>query len=326
MNDIPIPLEQELSPFLRHTREVIRARGLAYMTEKTYLGWIRRYIYFINRQHPKDVGEQQVSDFLSYLAVKRQVSVNTQKTALNALVFLYRDVILKPLKELCHTYAKVSTRIPTVFTHEEACRVIALLEGVYQLLAELMYGTGLRICEVIKLRVKDIDFGMNVILVRHGKGNKDRVTLLPQKLINALKNQLDLVAAMHSIDLKDGVGEVYLPNALAKKYPNAAKELGWQYLFPASTISTDPRANKRRRHHIMDSFVQKQVKVAIRRANIHKKAGSHTFRHSFATRLLEKGYDLRTIQELLGHSDVKTTEIYTHVVKRGRLGVISPID
>lgn len=223
MDDIPIPLEQERSPFLRRAREIIRTRGLAYATEKTYLSWIRRFILFINKQHPKDVNGQQVSEFLSYLAVKRDVSANTQKTALNAIAFLYRDVIGKPLQKLSHSYAKLSTRIPTVFTHAEACRVIAQLMGVYKLLVELMYGAGLRVSEVTKLRVQDIDFVMNVIILRNSKGNKDSVTLLPNKLIAALKIQFELVRAIHKRDLKDGVGDVYLPNALSIKYPNAPK-------------------------------------------------------------------------------------------------------
>ncbi len=326
MNDIPIPLEQEKSPFLREVRQVIRARGLAYKTEKTYLSWIKRFIYFTGLQHPKDVGDQQVSDFLTDLAVNQEVAVNTQKTALNAVAFVYRDVIKRPLGKLDHSYSRKTTSIPTVFTHDEASRVIAGLNGNYRLLGELMYGAGLRISEAIKLRIKDIDFGMNVIIVRNSKGNKDRITLLPQKLVEALNNQLNLVAALHIQDTADGCGEVYLPNALARKYPNAPKELGWQYLFPAAYTSLDPRSGIRRRHHVMDSTVQKLVKNSIRAARIFKKCGSHTFRHSFATRLLEKGYDLRTIQELMGHSDVTTTEIYTHVVKRGGKGVISPID
>ena len=326
MNDIPTPLEQEKSPFLREVRQVIRARGLAYKTEKTYLSWIKRFIYFTGLQHPKDVGDQQVSDFLTDLAVNQEVAVNTQKTALNAVAFVYRDVIKRPLGKLDHSYSRKTTSIPTVFTHDEASRVIAGLNGNYRLLGELMYGAGLRISEAIKLRVKDIDFGMNVIIVRNSKGNKDRITLLPQKLVEALNNQLNLAAALHIQDTADGCGEVYLPNALARKYPNAPKELGWQYLFPAAYTSLDPRSGIRRRHHVMDSTVQKLVKNSIRAARIFKKCGSHTFRHSFATRLLEKGYDLRTIQELMGHSDVTTTEIYTHVVKRGGKGVISPID
>lgn len=326
MNDIPTPLDQEKSPFLREVREVIRGRGLAYKTEKTYINWVKQFIYFTGKQHPKDLGETEVCDFLTYLAVEKNVSVNTQKTALNSIVFLYRDVIKRPLEDINHIHSHKTTSIPTVFTHNEASRVIAGLSGCYRLLAELMYGSGLRISEAIKLRVKDIDFGMNTIIVRNGKGNKDRVTLLPQKLVEALSNQLTLVSALHNQDTADGCGEVYLPNALARKYPNAPSELGWQYLFPASQTSTDPRSGVLRRHHVMDSTVQKQVKESIRKAKIYKKCGSHTFRHSFATRLLEKGYDLRTIQELMGHSDVKTTEIYTHVVKRGGKGVISPID
>jgi integron integrase len=225
---------------------------------------------------------------LTHLAIEKNVSVNTQKTALNSIVFLYRDVIKHPLEDINHIHSHKTTSIPTVFTHDEASRVIAGLSGCYRLLAELMFGSGLRISEAIKLRVKDIDFGMNTIIVRNGKGNKDRVTLLPQKLVEALGNQLTLVSALHNQDTADGCGEVYLPNALARKYPNAPSELGWQYLFPASQTSVDPRSGVLRRHHIMDSTLQKRVKTSIRKAKIFKKCGSHTFRHSFATRLLEK--------------------------------------
>jgi integron integrase len=326
MNDIPIPLDQEKSPFLREAQEVIRGRGLAYKTEKTYINWVKQFIYFTGKHHPKDLGETEVCDFLTHLAIEKNVSVNTQKTALNSIVFLYRDVIKRPLEDINYIHSHKTTSIPTVFTHDEASRVIAGLSGCYRLLAELMYGSGLRISEAIKLRVKDIDFGMNTIIVRNGKGGKDRVSLLPQKLVEALTNQLTLVSALHKQDTTDGCGEVYLPNALARKYPNAPSELGWQYLFPAKNTSIDPRSGVFRRHHIMDSSLQKLVKSSIRKAKIYKKCGSHTFRHSFATRLLETGYDLRTIQELMGHSDVRTTEIYTHVVKRGGKGVISPID
>lgn len=326
MDDIPTPLDQEKSPFLRQVRTVVRERGLAYKTETTYLHWIRRFIYFNGKRHPEDLGEQQVSQFLSHLALNKDVAVNTQKIALNALVFLYRDVIKRPLGKLSHRYARESTRIPTVFTHQEAMAVIDQLRNPYRLTAELMYGSGLRISEAIKLRVMDIDFGMNVLVVRNSKGNKDRVTVLPAKLVDPLRTQIDYVSALHRQDLADGVGEVYLPKALARKYPTAALQLGWQYLFPATTIAKDPRADKYRRHHMIDRTVQKQIRFAIRQAGIEKKCGSHTFRRSFATRLLEGGYDLRTIQELLGHSDVATTEIYTHVVKRGGKGVISPVD
>lgn len=326
MDDIPIPLNREKSGFLRVVRKTIRERGLAYKTEKTYLLWIKRFIYFNNKQHPECLGEKEVSAFLSHLATGRGVSPNTQKIALNAIVFLYKYVIQRPLGALSHRYAKESIRIPTVFTHQEALAIISTLNFPYRLIAELMYGSGLRISEAIKLRVQDVDFGMNVLVVRSSKGNKDRVTILPAKLISQLQRQLELVAAIHHQDLEDGVGEVYLPYALERKYPEAAKQLGWQYVFPAKHPSKDPRSKKHRRHHVMDSSVQRRVRLAIREVGITKKCGSHTFRHSFATRLLEAGYDLRTIQELLGHSDVTTTEIYTHVVKRGGRGVLSPID
>lgn len=326
MDDIPLPLAKEKSPFLREVREVIRRRGLAYKTENTYLLWIRRFIFFNNKRHPNELGETEVSNFLSHLSLDRSVSVNTQKTALNAIVFLYRHVVQNPLGELTHQYATRTRHIPVVFTHNEALSIIQQLRMPYRLIAELMYGSGLRISEAIKLRVQDLDFGMNVLIVRNGKGNKDRVTLLPETAIDSLRLQVRFVNNQHQQDLLDGFGEVYLPNALARKYPSAPTQSGWQYVFPAARVAKDPRSGITRRHHIMDSTVQRRVKKAIRQVGIVKKCGSHTFRHSFATRLLENGYDLRTIQELLGHSDVKTTEIYTHVVKRGGKGVRSPLD
>ena len=308
-------------------RQKIRARGLAYKTEKTYLHWIYRYIRFHGgNRHPKDMAEAEVGAFLDYLAVQRHCSASTQATALNALVFLYRDFLGQPLELVDFQRAKKPRRIPTVFSENEAQAVIAQLEGEYRLMALLMYGSGLRVSECIRLRVKDIDFDMNSLLVRNGKGGKDRVTVLPQSLETALRDQLEFVRARHAKDLADGVGEVYLPNALARKYPSAPAEFAWQYVFPAHGLSKDPRSGVMRRHHIYDRTVQKTVKKALNAARVYKKAGCHTFRHSFATHLLQAGYDIRTIQELMGHADVSTTEIYTHVVKQGGRGVRSPAD
>ena len=272
------------------------------------------------------MGAQEIEAFLNHLALNRNVTVNTQKTALNALAFLYKRFLGKNIDDLHFRNSSRKRRIPIVFSHKEASRVISYLPKQYQLIAKLMYGSGLRLNECLRLRVKDIDFEMNTINVINGKGGKDRITLLPEALIDLLEDQIKYVKRLHQFDMENGCGEVYLPNALEKKYPKAAVQLSWKFLFPSNNISTDPRSDKLRRHHIMDSTVQRQIKKAIILAGINKHCGSHTFRHSFATRLLEMKYDIRTIQELLGHSDVSTTEIYTHVVKHGGCGVKSPID
>ncbi len=324
--DVPPPVPEQPVRFTDQLRSFIRARNLAYKTEKTYLFWILRFIRFHNRQHPKVMGAVEVEAFLSHLAVQQHASVNTQRTALNALVFLYREFLGQDLGTLSFGQAKGRRRIPTVFSNDEACAVIARLDAEYKLMAQLMYGSGLRISECIRLRVKDVDFSMNVLNVRDGKGGKDRVTVLPTSLRPMLVQQIGFVKALHQKDLARGCGEVYLPHALARKYPNAPRETAWQFLFPAGILSIDPRGGVRRRHHVMDRTVQKVIKQAIRESGVAKQASCHTFRHSFATRLLESGYDLRTIQELLGHADVKTTEIYTHVVKQGAPGVVSPLD
>lgn len=324
--DVPPPIPAKPTRFTDQLRAFIRSRGLAYKTEKTYLFWTLRFIRFHNKRHPRTMGAPEVEEFLSYLAVHRSSSINTQRTALNALVFLYREFLGQDLGQLSFGQARTGRRLPTVFSADEAARVIAAMEGEYKLMTQLMYGSGLRVSECIRLRVKDVDFDMNALIVRDGKGSKDRSTVLPQSLIGPLRHQIRLVELLHQQDLADGYGEVYLPNALALKYPKAATDMAWQYLFPARNLSVDPRSGKRRRHHVMDRALQRAVKSAIRRAGITKHASCHTFRHSFATRLLEAGYDLRTIQELLGHSDVKTTEIYTHIVRQGGRGVVSPID
>lgn len=326
MDDIPIPVRRESPRFLDQMRLFMRSQNKAYATEQTYTMWCWRFIQFHNKRHPKDMGAPDIEQFLSHLAVERNTSVNTQKTALNALMFMFNQFLKFEFAPLDFKYARIPRNIPVVFTHAEAIAVINTLRSPYRLMAQLMYGSGLRVSECIRLRVQDFDFGMNNLLVRNGKGNKSRCTVLPSSLVPDIKQQLDLVAAQHQIDLDRGFGEVYLPKALSRKYPRAATQFAWQYVFPASVIAKDPRSDVMRRHHIMRSTVQKHVGQAIRTAQIHKKAGCHTFRHSFATRLLIKGYDIRTIQDLLGHSDIRTTEIYLHVVKQGGRGVISPID
>jgi len=325
MDDIPHKLPINPTRLLDRVRAEIRARNLAYSTEKTYMSWIVRYIRFHKMRYPLDMGAIEVEEFLNDLSVNRNCSVNTQKIALNALVFLHREFFKQEL-ELHYKPAKSTMRIPVVFTHEEATAVISNLNGVANLIGQLLYGSGLRISEALRLRNKDVDFGMNHLVIRDTKGYRDRVTILPERVKAKLENQIRLVASIHQQDLEEGLGEVYLPNALSKKYPSAAREPGWQYCFPANEISKDPRSGTLRRHHIQVQTVQRKIRKAIASARIHKPASSHTFRHSFATRLLEAGYDLRTIQEYLGHTDVKTTEIYTHVVKQLQRPVISPID
>ncbi len=326
MDDIPKPIPAKPVRFLDQLRAFIRTKHLAYRTEKTYVSWVARFIRFHKMRHPDEMGEAEIEAFLNYLALDRHVSPATQRVALNALVFCFKKFMKREILQLDITYAKSKVSIPAVYSHSEAMSVIELLNDPYQLICRILYGSGLRINEALRLRVLDIDFSMSSLMVRNGKGNKDRVTLLPDSCVDDLKAQITAVEQLHEFDLKSGHGDVYLPYALARKYPSASRKLAWQYVFPASKVSVDPRSDIKRRHHVMDRTLQKNVRRAITQAQINKKSGCHTFRHSFATRLLEAGYDLRTIQELLGHSDIRTTEIYTHVVKKGGRGVISPID
>ena len=273
------------------------------------------------------MGEKEIGEFLTHLAVEENVAASTQNQALSALLFLYREVLRKDLDlpiEL--VWAKRSNHLPTVLTKQEARQVIAQLTGVHRLIAQLLYGGGLRLMECMRLRVKDLDFGHHQIVVRHGKGGKDRLTILPDSVIEPLRAQLAVAKQLHEQDLSNGYGAVYLPYALERKYPQANKEWIWQYVFPATQLSRDPRSGVIRRHHLHENTVQKAVKRAAKKAGITKRVTPHTFRHSFATHLLEAGYDIRTVQELLGHKDVKTTMIYTHVLNRGALAVRSPLD
>lgn len=317
---------------LDQVREAIRLKHYSYRTEQAYLDWIRRYILFHKEKngcfrHPKDMGSDEIQAFLSHLAIERHVSASTQNQALSALLFLYRHVLQVEIEIPAEILRAEKTKtLPVVLTHEEAMRVIAKMNGVTCLMAKLLYGSGLRLMECLRLRVKDIDFGNHEILVRDGKGEQDRITLLPNSIIADLKLHLKGVQALHQSDLKAGHGEVYLPYALARKYPNAAREWIWQYVFPASVLSMDPVSKKIMRHHQDPSVLQKAVRQAAQAAGIQKPVSPHTFRHSFATRLLEAGYDIRTVQELLGHKDVKTTMIYTHVLQRGAKAVRSPLD
>ena len=323
-NEISLP---QSSPFLESVRIVIRSKNYSIKTEHTYLKWVRHFIQFHNKRHPQDMGALEIESYLSHLAVERNVAPATQRVALNALVFMYRHVLQAPIEEkISFTYSQKAPRIPTVFSHDEACRVLDQLNGMHHTMAALLYGTGLRVMECTRLRIKDVDFALKQIIVRNGKGNKDRVAPIPTKITVDLQQAIEHAKKLHAFDLSEGHGEVYLPHALARKYPNAPKEIAWQYVFPAGKRSVDPRSSVIRRHHIGEQSLQRAVKQAIKNANIYKQASCHTFRHSFATRLLEMNYDIRTVQTLLGHSDVKTTEIYTHVVGRGALAVTSPLD
>lgn len=312
---------------LDQVRQVIRVKHYSIRTEESYINWLKRFIFFHNKKHPITMGEKEIGEFITHLAKNKKVSASTQNQALCAIVFLYKNILKKELKNTISIHwSKRPTKLPVVFSKNEAIAVLNNLKGIHWLIGMLLYGSGLRLTESLELRVKDIDFDYNQIIVRNSKGEKDRSTMLPQKIIQPLKKHLSKVKALHEEDLKNGFGLVYLPYAIDRKYPNAKYEWGWQYVFPATRISTDPRSGIHRRHHLYDTVIQKSVKQAIRDAGITKHASCHTFRHSFATHLLEFGYDIRTIQELLGHKNVETTMIYTHVINQGGKGVRSPAD
>jgi integron integrase len=316
-----------MSRLLDQVRHRIRANHYSIRTEESYVNWVRQFILFHGKRHPLEMGEPEVNAFLTHLAVERNVAASTQNQALSAILFLYKQVLERPLENLGEVIrAKRPERLPLVLTREEVRAVLAQLDGQHWLMASLLYGSGLRLMECLRLRVKDIDFGQSHIIVRDGKGFKDRVTVLPSALIEPLKRQIARVKVWHEQDLAAGFGRVYLPHALAEKYPNADRTFGWQYLFPAASRSVDPRSGIERRHHVGETVLQRAVKGAVRRAGIVKPASCHTLRHSFATHLLEAGHDIRTVQELLGHDDVRTTMVYTHVLKAGPLGVHSPLD
>ncbi|MCF7848407.1 MAG: integron integrase [Kiritimatiellales bacterium] len=308
-------------------REVLRYHHYAYRTEQTYCEWIKRYLKFYDyKKHPQEMGAAEVERYLSHLATSGKVAASTQRQALNAIIFLYREVLDIELGDISPMRSKKQRHPPTVLTQTEVQQVLRNMEGTHRLMAQLLYGCGLRLMECIRLRIQDVDFGQGRIFVRGGKGGKDRTVVLPESVRLALAEHVEKVKLLHEADLRAGFGEVYIPEALARKYPNACCETGWQYVFPSKNRSTDPRSGKEMRHHVMESGLQKAVKTAVRKAGIAKRAGCHTLRHSYATHLLENGVNIRMVQELMGHADVKTTEIYTHVMSKDLDAVRSPLD
>lgn len=309
-------------------REAIQVKQYSPRTAETYIDWVRQYILHHNKRHPKEMGANEINQFITHLVVERKIAASTQNQAISAILFLYRHVLHIQLDEnlTIGFRPQRAKNIPTVLSKEEVKKIIDQLQGINKLAAQIMYGSGLRIMECLRLRIKDIDFANRQIVVRDGKGGDDRVTPLPDALIEPLKRQIQTAKAIHDQDLAEGYGSVYMPNAIQNKSPNAHKELEWQYLFPAPNRSQDPQTKTTRRHHLDESTIQKSVKQAAKLAKILKRVSPHTFRHSFATHLLQAGYDIRTVQELLGHKDVKTTMIYTHVLQRGGLAVKSPLD
>jgi len=320
-------LSPEYQVLLDQLVKQIRLRHFSIRTEQTYFHWVRRFLYSCPNYEAKKLGEAEVERFLSYLAIKRNVSASTQSLALTAVVFFFNQVLGHSLENMGFARAKRPRRLPVVLTQDEVRVLLSFMNGVHGLMAGLMYGTGMRLMESVRLRVKDIDFSYGTITVRDGKGGKDRIVPLPRRYAPLLHEQLERIKAVHKSDLADGYGEVYLPNALATKYPNAAREWGWQYVFPSSRLSVDPRSGLTRRHHLHETSLQKAIKQGARKSGIPKQVNSHALRHSFATHLLEAGSDIRTVQELLGHADVSTTMIYTHVMNRpGLPPVVSPAD
>lgn len=320
----PIPRPRKL---LEQVSDAFRVKHYSYQTEKSYLLWIRRFILFHNKRHPKEMGGEEINAFLTHLAVEGKVAASTQNQALSALLFLYREVLHLELDlDLDAVRAKRSRYLPTVLTPEEVKAIIVHLSGIHRLVVQVLYGSGLRLAEAQQLRVKDVDFNQRQLVIRNSKGMESRLTMLPETLVEPLQEHLLWAKRQHQQDLEQGYGSVYLPFALGRKYPNAEREWSWQYVFPAERLSQDPRTGITRRHHLHESGLQRAIKQAVQKTGIPKRVSCHTFRHSFATHLLQNGYDIRTVQELLGHKDVKTTMIYTHVLNKGGRGVRSPLD
>lgn len=315
------------SRLLDEVRNALRVKHYSIRTEQSYIQWIKRYIYFHNKKHPAEMGEVELSAFLTHIAVNQHVTASTQNQALSALLFLYKQVLGIELPWLGDvTRAKRPSRLPTVLPRKQLVQVLDGISGTNGVIARLLYGCGMRLMEAMRLRVLDIDFDFRQIIVRNGKGGKDRSTVLPDSLIEPLQGQLAHAKRIHQLDLSEGFGCVYLPYALARKYPNACREWRWQYVFPSVNRSVDPRDGVIRRHHMDEKNVQRAVRESAHNCGIHKRVTPHTLRHCFATHLLENGTDIRTLQELLGHKDVKTTQIYTHVMNRGSNAVRSPLD
>lgn len=319
-------MPQKEPKLLDRVRNSLRQRNYAYSTEQSYTNWIRRYILFHNKKHPRQLGEKEIEEFLTHLAVEENIAPSTQNQALSALIYLYQEILHIDLGEINAIRPRRRENLPTVLTQEETRQILSLLTGLNQLMAKVLYGSGLRISECLRLRIKDVDFGHSQILVRDGKGHKDRFTILPQSIHTPLQEQIQRAKYAHQRDLDNGYGSVYLPYALERKYPHANKEWIWQWVFPSDSLSNDPRSNTIRRHHQSGSGLRKALKTATKQAGINKHVTPHVLRHSFATHLLENGYDIRTVQELLGHKDVKTTMVYTHVLNRGPSAVKSPLD
>lgn len=324
MQDQPAPTPPRL---LDQVRDRLRVKHYSYRTETQYLQWIRRFILFHGKRHPLDMGAAEIEAFLTHLAVVGNVAASTQNQALAALLFLYREVLLMGAPWLDKVVrAKRPKHLPVVLTQQEVRAVLGRMDGVYALLAALLYGSGMRLMECLRLRVKDVDFERCEILVRDGKGAKDRVTMLPERVVDDLRRHLRQRRVLFEEDRQLGKAAVYLPFALARKYPQAATEWSWQYIFPSGSFSIDPRSGEERRHHLDEKLLQRAMKRAVQQAGVNKPATPHTLRHSFATHLLASGYDIRTVQDLLGHADVSTTMIYTHVLNKGGRAVISPLD
>ncbi len=327
MNEQQANPSQNAPKLLDLLRDRLRLKHYSIRTETQYVQWVRRFILFHGKRHPQEMGAKEVEAFLTHLAVEGRVAAATQNQALSALLFLYRELLhinLPWLDEVVR--AKRPARLPVVLTREEVQSVLGRTEGTYGLMLRLLYGTGMRLMECVRLRVKDVDFSRAEIIVRDGKGAKDRVTMLPQRIAAELQAHLQRRRHLYEDDLAKGMASVYLPNALDRKYANAENEWAWQYVFVAKSYSIDPRSGTERRHHIDEKLVQRAMKRAVQEAGISKPATPHTLRHSFATHLLQGGYDIRTVQELLGHADVATTMIYTHVLNKGGRGVVSPLD
>ena len=314
------------SELIEQVRTMMRILHYSKRTEEAYINWIKNFISFHKGKEISGFNEDDLSKYISYLAVERNVSGSTQNQALCAVIFLYKHILKKDTNKIDLIWSKKPKRLPVVFTKEEIKKVLNNLNGTPWLVGNILYGAGLRLLECLRIRVQDIDFISNQIIIRNGKGGKDRISILPTSIKEILKAKLEDVKKLHSQDIKKGLGDVYLPYALGNKYPNASKEFKWQYIFPSDTLSIDPMSGKLRRHHLDESIIQKSVRAAIKKAGINKTAGCQTFRHSFAIHLLESGADIRTIQELLGHRSLETTMIYTHVINKGPFGVKSPVD